>query len=129
MHKELKEVDIQRMARGSWDDYFRTRFHPKVRTPWLIALITFITAIALVVAIAVDVVGTPSAGTGPGAVSMVTVGLLLTTAGFFLKGFFTVGAERERFIEHSVSEWHEGKGTLPDGDTVHTFVLNRGESQ
>jgi len=129
MHKELKESDVQRMARGTWDDYFRSRLHPKVKTPWLIALITFLTGLAVVFAIVADTVRTASqVSVGMPAVSYVAVILVLVAVAFFLKGQFTLSADRDKFVERALALW-EADGSLPDADAVHAFLYHRHESK
>lgn len=125
MHKELKEVDIQKMARSTWEDYFRTRFHPRVKTPYLIALITFLTSLALIFAVAADAIrSTGASTTGPGAVTMIAVVLILTAAAFFLVGFFRTTGERDRYIEHAQAEWERDQW-LPDNEQVGIFIKSR----
>jgi len=125
MHKELKEVDIQRMARSTWEDYFKTRFHPRVKTPYLIALVTFLVSLALIFAVAADAIGSTASTTGPG-VTVIAVVLLLTAAALFLVGIFRTTGERDRYIEHAQSEW-EVDEWLPDNEQVKTFVIRRSQ--
>lgn len=128
MHKEIKELDVQRMARGAWDDAFRSKFHPKVKTPWLIALILFFVGVAIIVVVAVSGATDPGA-TSPPAIAWLAILLVVGAAGCFLKGQFDVQAEREKYIQYSVKEWDGGNGILPDIDTVHGYVLKGHEVQ
>ena len=129
MHKKLKEGGIQRLARATWEDYFRSRIHPKAKTSWLTALITFVTGIVIVFGIIADTVRAASQySAGTPAVSFIAVGLILAAVAFWLKGEFAKGADRDRFVESSLESWEAAKGAkpLPDFESLRKY-LGQGE--
>lgn len=129
MHNELRETDIKWIAEGYWLEQFRWRFHPRVKIPWLIALITCVAGVAIAVANTVDSANDVMVASGPSAVAGVAVALVLVGVGFFLKGIVTTQAEKEQFIAHIIDEWERGTRQIPDAKAVAEFLKHREVNQ
>ena len=125
MHSELRGTDIEWVARGYWGRRFTGRLHPKVKTSWLVALITFVAGVAVLIGAMVDEANTAIVESGPSATTGVAIALVLVGLGFFLKGQFTYEAAQTEFTDHAVAQWEVGNHQIPDAETVEEFINHR----
>jgi len=116
MKEQLTSRDIRHIARGYWDDYFRWRWPHKVKSPWLIAIITFVAGAAIVVANSAASI----------AISAVAIILVLTAFGFFFKGLFDLGKDRDAFFDFTVDQWEKGEHQIPNTEMLIEFLKRQG---
>jgi len=131
MKDRVTGTDIRYIARGYWRHAFKWGFHPRVRTPWITALVSLVAGLAVIIANAMDnpvarsVAGNSTAvaaAGSPSAITFVGGGLILAAAIFFIYGICVADSEEERFLDSVTSRWEDGDRHLPSPDTVTEFL-------
>ena len=125
MHSELRQTDVKWIAEGYWREHFRWHMHPEVKTPWIVAAITFVVGIAVILGYAVDEVNSAVVESGPSAIAGVAIGLMLVALGFYIKGLFSFDKAKEQFITSITNQWEGGNRQIPDPQAVEEFINHR----
>lgn len=136
MKEQLTGTDIRYIAQGYWRHTFNWGFHPRVKTPAVIALVSFLAGIAAVIGDLIDnpliapMTGNSTATTvvphTPSAAIFVAVALVLVAAGFFVKAMYVADPEKAKFLDSVTTRWESGDKSIPDAETVTKFL---GESK
>jgi len=122
MKNRITSTDVKYIAKGCWENYFQSRFHPKTKTALLIAIMTITIGIALAIGTAIDSANASVESSGLSAVDYLGMGLLIIGLGFFCKAMLDYYAEKQSFIDSTVAKWENGDESLPDNNELIKFI-------
>lgn len=137
MHKEIKGTDMQWLAEGCWDFYFKHRRLSNARRYGTIAMVLLplgmlMVAIGFIAAVNLacpetDYLRSMFSEFSEWVPPNIAVGGVLALIAFVLlsKEGAIERRERDKFVDHIIDQWEEGNKELPDNEAVAEYLKNQ----
>ena len=127
MKDQLISTDIRFIAKGYFERYFFYRFYPKVKLPWITALITFLAGIALILTDYLMQLPNEVTTAHPASpVDWIAIALIFTAMILFLKGLQDYQSDKADFINLCVDKWEREDKTIPSLETLKEYLKSKG---